>query len=630
MDQDERASYESQSQQLRAELKVWESKFAKTSNGKKPSRDDIKRNPDIARKYKDYHKIRDILSGKVVAPPRQAATRKSQQPTPRKRKSPADRQDDYPASVTPSKRTRAEATPSKGARTAGAAPSFITPSHPRFSSGPMSATPSTARKLFGTPAVPTSIGPTPQRDGRVLGLFDLMAPSPEACRVATPSKSTGKLGIMSRGSATTTPKRRTTTTLIAADDGGEDDDEDGRSGNRLGRTPVSSAKRHRLDSFMTTPLGNRRDANAAPRADLNKTPKSSTAAQDNLQFTTPEFLRRLPPKSIATGSAIARLDENGVPVADDSTADDLLDISSRRPFASRLPRKPLIRGLSSVVASLRKMEEEQLDEDLEALREVEAEMMGGGPPPPKPSVKSVSSQKPSLDNVIAAKSAAPREKEEVVEDSQLAAGGAEGPPPTGLLGGFDDEGMYDSPDDDKDAGLDRNGNPLRVFKKKGQKRTTRRVNMRPVRTRRPAAPVETPAEDSGDDDDVVPETQFAATSGSVPRDNRDEDGDDDVGLSGSDFEFDGGDENFEEGEDGRGGKSKASTKKGKGTGAKAAAGPGKGEKKKKKDEAGKEGKTERAPRKVSATAHQNFKRLKLRNNGSKGGPGFNSKFRRRR
>lgn len=47
MDQDERASYESQSQRLRAELKIWENKFAKTSNGKKPSRDDIKQNPDI-------------------------------------------------------------------------------------------------------------------------------------------------------------------------------------------------------------------------------------------------------------------------------------------------------------------------------------------------------------------------------------------------------------------------------------------------------------------------------------------------------------------------------------------------------------------------------------------------------
>lgn len=494
----------------------------------------------------------------------------------------------------------------------------------------MSATPSTARKLFGTPAIPTSIGPTPQRDGRVLGLFDLMAPSPEACRVATPSKSTGKRGIMGRGSATTTPKRRTTTTVIVTDGDGEDDDEDVRAGNRLSRTPVSSAKRHRLDSFMTTPLGNRRDANAAPRTDLNKTPKSSTAAQDNLQFTTPEFLRRLPPKSIVTGSAITRLDENGVPVPDGRTAEDLLDISSRRPFARRLPRKPLIRGLSSVVASLRKMEEEQLDEDLEALREVEAEMMGAGPPPPKLSVKSVS-QKPSLDNVIAAKSAAPREKEEVVEDSQLAGGGAEGPPPTGLLGGFDDEGMYDSPDDDKDAGLDRNGNPLRVFKKKGQKRTTRRVNMRPVRTRRPVAPVEAAAEDSSGDD-VVPETQLAAPApGSVQGDNLDQE-DDDLDLSGSDFGFDDAeDEKFEEDEDDRGGESKASTKKGKGKGkggAKAAGGPKK--EKKKKDEAKKEGKTERAPRKVSATAHQNFKRLKLRNNGSKGGPGFNSKFRRRR
>ncbi|KAL8404952.1 hypothetical protein RB594_009727 [Gaeumannomyces avenae] len=618
MDQDERESYELQSQHLRAELKTWENKFAQTSNGKKPSRDDIKQNSDIAQKYKDYHKIRDILSGKVAAPRSQAA-KKSQQPTPRKRKSPLDRHDDYPASTTPSKRSRAEATPSKGLRAAGAAPSFITPSHPRFSSGPMSATPSTARKLFGTPVVPTSIGPTPQRDGRVLGLFDLMAPSPEACRVVTPSKSTGKRGIVGRGSATTTPKRRTNTALIAADDDGDDDD--GRAGNRLGRTPVSSAKRHMLDSFMTTPLGNRRDANAAPRGDVNKTPKAS-ASQDNLEFATPQFLRRLPPKSATTGSS-TRIDENGVPVTDDgAAADDLLTMSSSRSFASRLPRKPMIRGLSSVVASLRKMEEEQLDDDLEALREMEADMMGGGPPPPpKPPV----AQKPPLDSAAAAKSA-PQDPQEVVEDSQLGGGsgsGKEGPPPTGLLGGFDDEGLYDSPDEDKGAGLDRNGNPLRVFKKKGQKRTTRRVNMRPVFTRRPAA---APAEAAGDEedsgDDVVPETQPAASApGDVPPDDNDD------GLSGgSDFEFDGEDEDFEDA-DGRGkSKSKARTAKK----AKAAAAPKM--KKGRKDEADKkEAKKEaKAPRKVSATAHQNFKRLKLRNNGAKGGAGFNSKFRRRR
>lgn len=47
MDDTTRAEYETQSQALRTELKQWESAWAKTHDGKKPSRDDIKQNPDI-------------------------------------------------------------------------------------------------------------------------------------------------------------------------------------------------------------------------------------------------------------------------------------------------------------------------------------------------------------------------------------------------------------------------------------------------------------------------------------------------------------------------------------------------------------------------------------------------------
>jgi len=47
MDDQTKAKYESQSQQLRADLKKWENDFAKTHDGKKPAREDIKKNPDI-------------------------------------------------------------------------------------------------------------------------------------------------------------------------------------------------------------------------------------------------------------------------------------------------------------------------------------------------------------------------------------------------------------------------------------------------------------------------------------------------------------------------------------------------------------------------------------------------------
>ncbi|TLD29157.1 hypothetical protein PspLS_03382 [Pyricularia sp. CBS 133598] len=572
MDQQEQSRYESQSQKLRAELKTWETTFAKTHEGKKPSRSDIKAAPEIAQKYKEYNRIRDILSGKIVPPATASTTttepqtQKSQPllPTPRKRKS-TNTLSLYDQ-TTPSKRTRPTSTPLK--RTAIHSSALTTPS--------------TARKLFGTPGssavnVPTSIGPTPQRDGRVLGLFDLLTASPAETR--TPSKRTGAIPVA-------TP-RRGGATINAADPGSS------LSAARLARTPVSSGRRHVLDGFMT-PLG-RRDENSstAANAGLDRTPTSKTPAKSD--FATPQFLRRLPPAPVPT-----RLDENGeaVPALEDDDYD--YEAEEARRYAARLPRKPLVRGLSSVVASLRKMEEEKHDDDMDALREMEAEELGFAPVrKAKPTVTVMETG--GKDGGVAEEDV-PREV--LVGDSQVM--------PTNLLGGFDDEAIYDSPDEDgRRAGLDRNGQPLRVFKKKGQKRTTRRANMRPVRSKRPATTAA--AEDNASDeeeDEVVPETQHQL-DGPLPGDA------DELSLpSGS--EFDG-----EEGED-NAGRKQSLEKKGRGK-AKAKTAPGK------EDNGGKEGGTvKRAIKKVSAVAHQNFRRLKLRNNGAKGGPGFNSKFRRRR
>lgn len=47
MDEADRQRYETQSKDLRLELKTWESDFAKSHNGSKPGRDDIKANPKI-------------------------------------------------------------------------------------------------------------------------------------------------------------------------------------------------------------------------------------------------------------------------------------------------------------------------------------------------------------------------------------------------------------------------------------------------------------------------------------------------------------------------------------------------------------------------------------------------------
>jgi DNA replication regulator SLD2 len=49
MDKDTRAEYENQSQQLRIDLKTWETEWAKSHDGQKPGRGDIKANKDIGK-----------------------------------------------------------------------------------------------------------------------------------------------------------------------------------------------------------------------------------------------------------------------------------------------------------------------------------------------------------------------------------------------------------------------------------------------------------------------------------------------------------------------------------------------------------------------------------------------------
>ncbi|KAL2752123.1 hypothetical protein ACRALDRAFT_1083682 [Sodiomyces alcalophilus JCM 7366] len=482
MDDQQKAALESQSLELRAELKSWESAWAKSHDGRKPGRGDIKDNPDIgippARKYKQYNKLRDILSGKVAPPPKPHVE-------PKKRRSPAEFK-----TQTPSKRQKHFETPSK--------------TRPSPHNPTSAATPSISRTLF-SPAPPRSIGPTPQRDGRVLGLFDLMVER----ELGTPSRGAGVTAVCEAPSSQTTPSKRKAAEM--------EDDNDAKPG----RTPMSTSKRQLLDSFMT-PLKSK-DANAQAA----RTPMSVS----KLQFSTPAFLKR---------HSRAPLDDENGPVPS--------------PPPLRLPRKPHGRGLSAIVASLRKIEEEEThEEDMEALREMEMES-GEAPPPDGPG-------KPQQAGSM-------REKEEadiLAADSQVR---------NLPLGGFDDEAMYDSPVEEEQ--LDRNGQPLRVYKKKGQKRTTRRSNMKPVFIkRRTAVPVGEGGPVAGDDD-------------GVPSDLDD--------FVPSDVDGEGGEE-------------------GKTTSEKKAA---------------KEGPVKKAVRKVNQLAHANFRRLKLKNYGAKGGPGHNSRFRRRR
>lgn len=505
----------------------------------------LPRPPDAT--YKEYQKLRDILD----------TNNKENCGPERKRKSP-----NQPSQTPSTKRFCAgpAVTPSSRQYHVLNPLAQFTPSADRAAAAALAAvTPSLSRKLF-SPVVPTSIGPTPQRDGRVLGLFDAL-PFKDA-DIDSPCKPNGA-GRQATVEETPHASRRTVD-VLGGGCGATD---------KLGRTPSSRHRKHlqlrsprASSSILATPLkphdGNR----------VAKTPGTSSLSVSKLQFQTPAFLRRMP---------MAQISE--------------VDSDFKSPKPIRLPRKPLLRGLSSVVADLRRLQEAELDDDLDALREMES----GDAPAARPGPAQQPPQK-NADSGARSTTSDRREDEpsilaEDIEKQNL-----------GLLGGFDDEGQYDS-SNEADAGLDRSGQPLKVYKKKGQKRTTRRANMRPVRTRRPDVT-------AVDDDEEKPQPTSSQTDAA-------NEGEDPALLSGSEFAV-----SDDEDELAKDFKSNATTTTiikttRKAPAKKAAAGD---------DKTKPEGTLKKAARKVNELAHANFKRLKLRNSGAKGGPGYNSRFRRRR
>lgn len=463
----------------------------------------------IAAKYKEYNKVRDYLSGKIPYPP---AISSEASETPRKRK-----REIATIDVGSSKRQILSKTPSKTPSKVGIQPWEVDPYD----------TPSHVRSLF-TPSK-KALGPTPQKDGVVLGIFDILDIPKSQEKDAIAGKKDGKT---SQAVASTPRKSK----------------QDVFERQRPSRTPASSSKRHFLDAFAT-PLKNK-DFNAHTPSTVSK-----------LHFNTPSFLRR-DSQRISLGNDLQ--DGNGG-----------LNLS---PQAIRVPRKPIARGLSSILAGLRKIEEEAHDEDLEALRELEADeaAASSGASKIKPLAKAI-----------------PIKEMVQVEDSQQPQ----------LLGGFDDEAQFDS--DPAEDNLGPNGEPLKVYKKKGQKRTTRRVKIKPSRAK--PQPLQ-PADDypHGSDSDIlppgspsaIPETQIIADDNDPDSLNTNRNYDSDTQSEWT--ESDGGTRRKRIG----------------------------GSRKDKKMNA--DGRVKRGARKVTAFANQNFKRLKLRNTGSKGGPGVGSRFRRKR
>jgi len=306
-------------------------------------------------------------------------------------------------------------------------------------------------------------------------------------------------------------------------------------GSRNLETILSSAEKIGGLDAKLTPSTNRINKSCTP---------SSQQRVSKLRFDdTPAFLRRDGRRSEARKIADPDEDQDAV---------------SWSPIAVRKVPKAAGRGLSTLVQGLREMEDEKLDEELEMLREME----GAGSSAP---VKA-----PILPRVLG-------------EDSQAVE------MPLGPDGGESegDERAWE------DEGKGRDGKPLKVWKKKGQKRTTRQVKMKPsVAKWRPE-----PKWEGGGEEGDGEETNAGATQ--VPHaQNLSEisrEGDSDSDDSGG-----------EDATDGRSAKRRRkSTKHSDGAAGQTTVPPAAAKEKKK----------------ISASSHANFRALKIRNKTSKGKKG---------
>ncbi|KAJ5801053.1 uncharacterized protein N7518_003121 [Penicillium psychrosexuale] len=404
---------------VRAELKTWEKAFSSANRGRKAGRDDIKQNADIAAKYKEYSRLKAL---EASLSRRENSRQEGYESHSKKRKhaSPPS-QDSTSLQVTPRKSSRGL---------------FATPSNNRTKHHPAQLdpydSPSTLRRLFspsthrqGLPApspLKAAIGPTPQRDGKTLGLFDMLSESGGSGGTPSATRRTNNLAAAFR----TPSKRKPVSTNPEAPE-----EEPQQETPRLARTPASETKQFYLANLFATPTTMRYAAmvEATDNADSQSTnllnPAHEISPQE-AQSGTPSFLRRsnsgrYPPLSAKHGGP------------------------GLSPIVSRKPQRFASKGLTHLVQGLRDMEEERMDDDWDVMREMEEE--------------------------AEAEEAAKIQ----VEDSQ---------------------------------GPDVN----RKYKKKGQKRTTRRVIMRPVIHQPKPKPKPNPApanEDSEHEDDVVavPETQ---------------------------------------------------------------------------------------------------------------------------
>ncbi|KAH0284328.1 hypothetical protein M436DRAFT_49780 [Aureobasidium namibiae CBS 147.97] len=454
-------------QALRVELKSWEKQFSAQHGGKRPSREDIKNNVEIATKYREYDKLRRPTTQKIES--------------------------QHIVSVKPH-----HATPKKAAPAA-------TPQKPnsQFLVPNILALQEEEAELEPTPAaVRMHLGPTPQKDGQILSLFDDLS--------STASKPSRTALASIEVNANFTPSKPSQL-LFAENESPPENVHD--------RTPASSSKRFLLDSFVsTTPLKRKREDEEPAHA----TPSSSKG------LSTPAFLRRT--------SNMLIMDTLVEEAQDDQEIKSLNMGRMRQP---PFKKRGIVRSLSSIIQGLRKQEDDKLDEELEMMREMED------------ADDDQASAKPTVQ----------------VEDSQVVM-------PLGPDQGIESE---ESEEEERDTGVFR-----KPWKKKGLKRQTKRVIMRPAPKSKAPAQADQ-SEPTSDNEGNVAETQLPDTL-----DDIDSDAESDAAYSDTEA------------------KRKRQLAKTTTVDKEDASKSSKGD-----------GIVKKAAKKISATAHANFRRLNIKNKNSK-------------
>jgi len=291
-------------------------------------------------------------------------------------------------------------------------------------------------------SIPANAGAAPNGSGRGKGSVDGNGP------LTTPSKQRSELVDARADTPTSGPARR------------------------LSRTPTSAGRRFLLDHYAT-PTARR----TLPGADTNNNNNhNNDNSASSLRFATPAFLRR------------DRRPLN--PAADTGDGEMSPGLGSGRGKGVRMPldlRAPVRGGLSSLLAGLRRLEDERLDGEMEELRAVEEEEGDEGEKGTLTDVadhdhkRKNSGLSGSKDGVVVRDcQVAVAEKEKEKEEEKEMALGVD-------RGSSGDDSDYHS---DSHADAQAHAANARRYKKKGQKRTTRRVVMRPQPLRPPPPPLD--------------------------------------------------------------------------------------------------------------------------------------------